>query len=207
MSIPTTRAEAKATGAKHYFTGKPCKHGHIALRETKGACVECRKLEHEASYANRKEYFAEYNKSEKGAANKKAYYEKNKEVVIARAMARPAEAKRRYTKVWEEKYPEKKRAIVNARRRRYKAATPHWLTPEQKAEIRGFYLEAQKLIKETGQRFEVDHIEPIQGEDVCGLNVPWNLQILLKEANLKKSNKRVDTSNSARHNSILLRRL
>jgi len=193
MSIPTTRAEAKATGAKHYFTGKPCKHGHIALRETKGACVECRKLEHEASYANRKEYFAEYNKSEKGAANKRAYYDKNKDVVIARAQARPAEAKQAYRKKYDEQNPEYRKARTNARRRRYKAATPHWLTPEQKAEIRGFYLEAQKLIKETGQRFEVDHIEPIQGEDVCGLNVPWNLQILLKEVNLKKSNKRVDT--------------
>lgn len=193
MSIPTTRAEAKATGAKHYFTGKPCKHGHIALRETKGSCVECRKLEHEASYANRKDYFAEYNKSEKGAANKKAYYEKNKEVVIARAQARPTEAKQAYRKKYDVQNPEYRKARTNARRRRYKAATPHWLTPEQKAEIRGFYLKAQKLIKETGQRFEVDHIEPIQGEDVCGLNVPWNLQILLKEENLRKSNKRVDT--------------
>jgi len=195
MSIPTTRAEAKATGAKHYFTGKPCKHGHIALRETKGACVECRKLEHEASYANRKEYFAEYNKSEKGAANKKAYYDRNKEAVIARAVARPTEEKRAARAKWAKENPEKKRAVVNARRRRYKAATPHWLTPEQKAEIRGFYLEAQRLIKETGQRFEVDHIEPIQGEDVCGLNVPWNLQILLKEENLRKSNKRLTPPN------------
>jgi hypothetical protein len=108
-------------------------------------------------------------------------------------MARPSEAKRKYTKTWEEKYPEKKRALTNARRRRYKQATPKWLTKEQKAEIRQFYTEAQRLIKETGRRFEVDHIEPIQGEDVCGLNVPWNLQILLKEENLKKSNKRVDT--------------
>jgi hypothetical protein len=194
-NIPKTRAEAKAVGAKHYFTGKPCKHGHIALRETKGACVECRRLEHQASYADRKEYFAEYNRSEKGTANKRKYYEDNKEVVIAKAMARPSEAKRKYTKTWEEKYPEKKRALTNARRRRYKQATPKWLTKEQKAEIRQFYTEAQRLIKETGRRFEVDHIEPIQGEDVCGLNVPWNLQILLKEENLKKSNKRVDTPN------------
>jgi hypothetical protein len=190
-SIPTNRADAKAQGAKHYFTGKPCKHGHIALRETKGSCVECRKLEHQASYANRKDYFADYNKSDRGKDNKRKYYEQNKDVVIAKAMARPTEAKRKYTKVWEEKYPEKKRAITNARRRRYKHATPKWLTAEHKKEVRELYLEAQRLIKETGRKFEVDHIEPIMGEDVCGLNVPWNLQILLKEENLKKSNKRI----------------
>lgn len=37
-----TRAEAKAAGAKQYFTGKPCKHGHIAMRTTvNGCCVTC----------------------------------------------------------------------------------------------------------------------------------------------------------------------
>ena len=27
LTLPKSRAEAKATGAKHYFTGEPCKHG------------------------------------------------------------------------------------------------------------------------------------------------------------------------------------
>lgn len=33
-ALPTTRKEAQAAGAKTYFTGKPCKHGHIAPRRT-----------------------------------------------------------------------------------------------------------------------------------------------------------------------------
>ncbi len=37
-----TRAEAKARGLKRYFTGNPCKHGHIAERYTVfGKCVVC----------------------------------------------------------------------------------------------------------------------------------------------------------------------
>ena len=37
-----TLAEAKAQGLTHYFTGKPCKHGHVALRSvSQRACVEC----------------------------------------------------------------------------------------------------------------------------------------------------------------------
>jgi group I intron endonuclease len=41
--LPRTRQGAKDKGEKHYFTGEPCKHGHIAPRLTKGACTACRK--------------------------------------------------------------------------------------------------------------------------------------------------------------------
>ena len=30
-----SRKEAKAQGLVHYFTGKPCLHGHLAKRNTK----------------------------------------------------------------------------------------------------------------------------------------------------------------------------
>lgn len=40
-----TRAFAKANGIAAYYTGKPCKHQHIAIRRTiNGVCVECEKL-------------------------------------------------------------------------------------------------------------------------------------------------------------------
>ena len=41
-SVPATRAEAFATGADRYFTGIPCKHGHVAERYVSGSCVGCR---------------------------------------------------------------------------------------------------------------------------------------------------------------------
>lgn len=40
--LPKSRKEAKRIGSIKYFTGEPCKHGHIAARYTdSGTCQEC----------------------------------------------------------------------------------------------------------------------------------------------------------------------
>jgi group I intron endonuclease len=41
--LPRARQQAKEQGAKQYFTGLPCTHGHISPRLTKGSCIACRK--------------------------------------------------------------------------------------------------------------------------------------------------------------------
>ena len=191
-NLPKTRAEAKATGAKYYFTGEPCKHGHIAPRKTKGACIECLKVEWSQALGTRAEYFKEYNKSEAGQKAKKGYYERNKDAVVAAAQARPDEDKRRYKKNHKVANPDMYRELVSLRRRRFRDATPKWLSPEQRMEIRLKYRLAIELSRATGIRHAVDHEVPIQGEEVCGLHVPWNLQVITQEENLKKYNKHVD---------------
>lgn len=91
------------------------------------------------------------------------------------------------------KYHIKNMDLVNsitARRRAAKLqATPKWLTKEQLKEIRFFYTKAKLMEKETGIKYHVDHIIPLQGEKVRGLHVPWNLQILTAEENIRKKNK------------------
>ena len=188
MEYPKTRAEAKATGATHYFTGEPCKRGHIALRKAKGCCVECMKEDWTVDNERRKGK----PKSEAAKAAGKRYYEKNREQVIARAARRPAEEKRRLKNNHKAKNVDYYRALNNDRKRRHKDAAPKWLSDTQKREIRKLYLTAQELTQTTGERYVVDHIVPLISDAVCGLHVPWNLRVITQEENLKKSNKLVD---------------
>lgn len=56
--MKATRQEAAKAGDSHYFTGKPCKHGHICRRRTKDAnCVECVKIKSLKRYYNDQERF------------------------------------------------------------------------------------------------------------------------------------------------------
>ena len=71
-------------------------------------------------------------------------------------------------------------------------ATPPWLTAEQQAEIKAIYAECRRLQEETGIAHNVDHIHPLQGATVCGLHVPWNLQVLTESENCAKHNSLVD---------------
>lgn len=80
----------------------------------------------------------------------------------------------------------------NARTAKRRAAklqrTPAWLTKEQLDEIETFYTAALAFRLFTGLTYHVDHIIPLQGKNVSGLHVPWNLQVIPATDNLKKSN-------------------
>jgi hypothetical protein len=185
MDHPTTRAEAKATGAKYYFTGKPCARNHVALRKTKGTCVECMKEDWARDNAKR----SQQPKSEASKAAGRRYYERNTEIVKARANARPLADKQRWKKAHKTTNPEYYNTLNSLRKRRHKDATPPWLTYAQKHEIRQLYQIAITMTKTTGERYVVDHIVPLISDKVCGLHVPWNLRVITQEENLKKSNK------------------
>lgn len=195
-TLPKTRAEAKATGAKYYFTGEPCKHGHVAPRKTKGACTECLKVEWEKGNAARAEYFRQYNRSEAGKKSKHDYYKRNKDLVKLKALSRPNEDRRRYRNRYRVNNPDLYRAHVSFRRRRFRDATPKWLTKDHKRAIRQLYIDAMTVTRVTGVPYVVDHIIPLLGNTVSGLHVPWNLRVITREENLAKSNQLVDTPSS-----------
>ena len=62
---------------------------------------------------------------------------------------------------------------------------PSWANKQL---IDAFYKEAKRLEELTGIQFHVDHIIPMQGELVSGLDVETNLQLIPAHENLGKSN-------------------
>jgi 5-methylcytosine-specific restriction endonuclease McrA len=185
-----TRAEAKALGLKRYFTGKPCKHGHVALRQVVNkSCEECLKLFHAKLRAQpeNKQKMKEYSRE---------YYLQNRKKVLERGRARNAtgynkryykENKERFlitVKAWIKNNP--KRRIVYRQKRR--AGGNGSLLPHHVERIfeqqKGKCAACSVSLRKTG--YHIDHIIALSKG---GSNDPKNIQLLCPTCNLSKGAK------------------
>lgn len=121
------------------------------------------------------------------SAAQKAWRQNNPDkfkACVARYRSENAEATRAFAKCRQGKWAKSNPGILAEGRARSRAAvrvaTPPWA---DRAEIRKVYARAAAL------GMTVDHIHPLRGANVCGLHVPWNLQLLSHSANASKSNK------------------
>ena len=90
---------------------------------------------------------------------------------------------------WRSKNKHKQATYSSQKRAALLSRTPKWLSDIDKEKIEEYYYTANMLGMHTGEHYHVDHIVPLRGKNVSGLNVPWNLQILEKQKNLQKGNK------------------
>lgn len=126
-------------------------------------------------------------------ARTKAYYANNKEIVVARALAWVENNRDRHNKKCNA-WAKRNKPSVNARTaKRYASktqATPKFVS--ENADFVWMISEAYELAKireaTLGGKWEVDHIVPLRGRNVCGLHAPWNLQVVPMSTNRKKSN-------------------
>lgn len=195
MTNFVSRSQSKTSGDKYYFTGQPCKRGHIAQRLVSNmSCVECVAMTK--------------------ATRDKAYYVKNKDKVIARVekwVASNREHVRKYhdqyyqlnadhliqasteryadnkdaIRVQQKQYYDSNRKQINARnlpnvrKRQLKIsqATPIWF--ESKA-VKNLYELSQQ------QGYDVHHIVPLHAHPlVCGLHCLANLVPIPKSMHTK----------------------
>ena len=90
---------------------------------------------------------------------------------------------------YQKRHPHKMTARAAKRRALKLKRTPKWLSKSQQKEILSIYKKCREISERTGVKHEVDHIVPLRGRKICGLHVPWNLQILTKTDNAKKGNR------------------
>ena len=113
--LPQTRAEAKARGVLRYFTGKPCKHGHVDNRLTSsGSCHGCDLLKSRGQ--NRKEYNIKWQSenAEKLREARRMRYEEHKQIIL-NANRKYREKNKDAVKLTFSKYYEKNKEKIRAR--------------------------------------------------------------------------------------------
>lgn len=183
-----TFAQAKELGERFYFTGNPCVRGHISHRYVNGRrCAKCsvedtKKAKQQNPEIDKKFYSIHKNRILEKKKKYKAYwYQKNKEKLKLKLND--------YSKAWKIANPDKHSATQARRRSKKLQATPAWLNDCQIKSILLEYELAKWCSKVMGEKYHVDHIIPLKGDTVCGLHVPWNLQVITAKTNLTKGNK------------------
>jgi hypothetical protein len=150
------------------------------------SCKDCKYLVDKAYREANKERLRKL-KSEHYFKNKesiqkkqRAYYEENAERIKA------------YSRNWGKEYRNREYvrskhcATQGARRAMKVSATPLWANLGC---VGIFYRERDWISDIINTVYHVDHVVPLQGDDVCGLHVETNLRIIPAEENLSKSNK------------------
>lgn len=208
-----TRKEAIQQNFLYYFTGIPCKKGHLSNRRTKNCvCVSCDK-----------EY--KINNSIKIKQQDKQYYIDNKDILLTQQLVYQTKNKQKiqdyvkqyyldnknkyikrgrqyyinnpeyykeHNKQWNLDNPHKIAEYSRLRSNKLEQSIPSWYEEEL---VKQLYLKRDELNEKWGTTLTVDHIIPLNPicGTVSGLHCWHNLQLLDKSLNsIKGSNYQTD---------------
>lgn len=196
QQLPLTQKAAREVGSKRYFTGKPCKYGHIADRNTKnGTCYECSAIRGKAWFnanadkvkAQAKEWSR--NNQDRKKATDKAYRETNYETLRSRKFEyyhENAEAIKEKSRLWKRDNPARV-TQHNTNRRAIKLSAEGSYTDDDVEVLRAKQGNRCAICsKKLSKTYHVDHVTPLSRG---GTNWPTNLQITCPKCNLQKGAK------------------
>ena len=185
---------AKAHGLKRYFTGRPCKNGHVSERYVSGhVCVLCNE-DAKKKYANKDPEKLRIKKRdsirrsrardvEKHRQWQRNHYSREK----TKNPAGLAEENRKGVREWRQKYPERAKASDQNKRAKRMAATGSHTA----ADIENIL--AQQNHKCTACKADLRkagyHVDHIVALSRGGTNWPENLQALCPTCNMEKYTK------------------
>lgn len=173
-------SEARKLGLKRYFTGRPCKHGHVDERlVSNGTCHPCYLMQLRRCWDKNK---GGYN------ATRNMWNSKNRPLVNERTRASYRKSPEGFvlrSAKWAKKNPEAPRSAVRNRRARQKAAKGIHTNQDIYA-----LFQFQRGVCFCGfnlsDGYHVDHVVPISRG---GSNWPSNLQLLCATCNCSKGTK------------------
>ena len=183
MTATITRAEAKARGLRHYFTGKACRNGHVARRQlSNGTCIQCQD-------ATRVKYRSDPVKRSRETAGHRDWNDRNREHV-----SRYTEANRPRVRAtlaaWNAANKDRRRAHVLNRRALRSAAMPADFGEFDRLVMSEAAAACIRREAMHGEAFHVDHMIPLSRG---GLHAWSNVQVIPARLNLRKRNRLIYT--------------
>lgn len=187
-----SKEEAVIEGVKKYFTGKPCRHGHLTFRYVScDDCCECSRLSRKKYTDKNRDAVYDMNKrwrtanKDKTVSYKKKYNTENIESIRLyrkKYYSQNREKVLEASKKWRNSNPKRCSEITFLRYKLEKSLTPPRPYHNTKA-ISYLRNEVKRLNLLKKGRYEVDHIWPISRG---GVNHACNMRIVESTKNKEK---------------------
>lgn len=157
-------------------------------------CRQCRGAQRRKEWANnneenrRKRSVYRHLNKDKISEYKKKDYIKHRDKILAKCKIYAEENKEAKAEYSKKHYSENRHIyITNARKR--ESRLKEGINMEFTGRMKEIYYVCETFSKVDEVEYQVDHIVPLTHKDVCGLHVPWNIQILTRDENQSKKNK------------------